>query len=1024
MINIANVSARQAESYYEKDDYYTENSSMPAKFGGELAAELGLPPNTFSLQQFKFALRGEFAIGKLKQTHSGARAGLDCTFSAPKSISLMALVGGDHRLISAHERAVEKVMAQVSKLAHTRVTIDGKTSIEKSGKIAFATFQHHTSRAGDPQLHSHNVVFNVTKGEDGELRSLTNDEILQAQHSLDAEYKVQLRRQVEALGYSICATKNGFEIEEVRQEAIDHFSQRKLAIDESLREDGTAREKASASKRQAAALKTRDAKIAYDRKLLLQNWQERLQKIDVVLPQHPNASSTRYVQKEPDRPDASRNLRSAVSHFAERASVISNRYSLIAKAMEFSQYQSSFAEIDHALSEMLGTGELKQGRNERRLVPKETLDREHKFIDRYLKSRDSVEPVATKPDASQAVEKQQERLYESRIESLREQSIELDDIDRNKIRESTKLSTGQREMVERVATSRDAIMVIEGDAGAGKSTALNAVREMANQSGFNVVGLAPSAQAVASLQESAGIDTITSQRAAIDEKFWETVDDHTLVVLDEAGLIDSKAIEHISQKVIDCGARLLLVGDTKQFAAVEAGRPMSQVKDIAENDQRLIRLDEMRRGRTSEMQSTHEAARDNPEEAIKELIGRDDTVAIVNEPKRHIAIGRAYALISPDDRKHTLILTGMNEDRIKINSAIREQLGLVGKGKTIQTFDRRDLTDSEKRQLGSYSIGDALRFESKIGEFEKGSMLKVSAIKSDRLVLTTVGDKNTRPRSNDRDFIELKPSTTPMRAVSVGRMTDIELSAGDHIRFTSGVTSGKTKVANGQRGEILDASEDSLSIRLQDGNSVQIAHQGKPLSVSYGYAQTGHSAQGATAKHVLLHLRKDDPTINRNSFYTNVTRSAESIQVFTNALSEKSISHLSKRIQQQVSVDSAIKEVTTNSVGQANSLAVQSTDTKETLLKKLKDVSMSKEPIELTGDFDKTLLAAEVAGTNKLGVRFADEKLDAFRENIEQSAGTGEESKEVSPSGASIQLPKAEVSVPLPVQIDQSFDPL
>ena len=85
---------------------------------------------------------------------------------------------------------------------------------------------------------------------------------------------------------------------------------------------------------------------------------------------------------------------------------------------------------------------------------------------------------------------------------------------------------------------------------------------------------------------------------------------------------------------------------------------------------------------------------------------------------------------------------------------------------------------------------------------------------------------------------------------------------------------------------------------------------------------------------------------------------------------------------------------------------------------------MSKEPIELTGDFDKTLLAAEVAGTNKLGVRFADEKLDAFRENIEQSAGTGEESKEVSPSGASIQLPKVEVSVPLLVQIDQSFDPL
>jgi conjugative relaxase-like TrwC/TraI family protein len=1032
MINIANISARQAESYYEKDDYYTENASMPAKFSGDLAAELGLMPNTFSLQHFKNALRGEFAIGKLKQTHSGARAGLDCTFSAPKSISIMALVGGDHRLITAHELAVEKAMTQVSKLAQIRVTEDGKTSIQKAEKIAYATFQHHTSRAGDPQLHSHNVIFNVTKGADGELRSLTNDEILQAQHALDAEYKVHLRREVEVIGYSVRDTKNGFELADVRQEAIDHFSQRKRDIDEALREDGVDRDKASAAKRQAAALKTRDAKVAYDRKLLQQHWQARLQEIDASLPTRPITTPELRVHKQTENSTSKSmsNLRSAVSHFAERSSVISNRYSLIAKAMEFSQYQSDFAEIDSAVSEMLGAGELKQGRNARRVVPKQTLERERKFIDRYLESRDTVESVSTKTGANNAISSQEDSLYESRIKSLNDQGIKLDNEDINKIRESTKLTAGQREMVERIADSRDSIMIVEGDAGAGKSTALNAVREMANKNGFNVVGLAPSAQAVESLQNSAGIETITSQRAGVDAKFWESIDERTLVVLDEAGLVDTKAMEHISEKVIERGARLLLVGDTKQFAAVEAGRPMSQIKDIAENDKRLIRLDEMRRGRTSEMQTEHETARDNPAESIKKLVARDDTVSIVNENKRHAAIGRAYSLISPDDRKATLILTGINEDRMKINAAVREQLGLAGKGTTIQTFDRRDLTDSEKRQLGSYNVGDTLRFESKVGEFEKGSVLTVADIKSDRLMLTTVGVKNTNARGNSHQLVELKPSTTPMKSVSVGRMTDIELSLGDQIRFTASTMVGKTKIANGQRGEIRDISQDSMSVRMASGNDVEIPHrQNRPLSLSHGYAQTGHSAQGATAKHVLLHVRADDPTVNRNSFYTTVTRAAETIQVFTNALSEKSISQLSNRVKQNLSADSAIAEVKNDHVTKPNSftLNVNARDTKETLLKKLHDISEGKRntEVEVTGDFDKTLLAAEIAGSNKLNIRFTDNRLDSFRQNIESAtqSGTASVSVDKTPSQNSQSSQAAVITMPT-LLIDQAFDPV
>ena len=182
MMSIGAISdAGVAVSYYEKDDYYTSGGADPDAQGqwfGQGAERLGLA-GAVDRDEFRSLLEGRMPDGQQLGTIREAggpvehRPGYDLTFSAPKSVTLIAEMGGDKAVIEAHQSAVRTALGWVEQnVAATRVKSAGEIHRETTGNLLIATFQHDTNRNHDPQLHTHSVVVNATQREDGKWRSL------------------------------------------------------------------------------------------------------------------------------------------------------------------------------------------------------------------------------------------------------------------------------------------------------------------------------------------------------------------------------------------------------------------------------------------------------------------------------------------------------------------------------------------------------------------------------------------------------------------------------------------------------------------------------------------------------------------------------------------------------------------------------------------------------------------------------------------------------------------------------------
>ena len=270
-------SSAQASSYYEADDYYADGGLSPSEWQGEGAKELGLE-GEIEREAFRDMLDGKLPDGQqLGTTRDGKlehRPGWDVTMSAPKSVSIMAEVAGDRRLVGAHDRAVKVALAFAERhAAATRIRQDGTVERHQTGNLAIASFRHDTSRAQDPQLHTHNVILNMTRDADGNWRSLEPRALYQLQKAIGAIYRQELAIGVRALGYEIEPGKDSlFEIKGVSPDVIRAFSERAAQVEARLAERGQTRETASAEEKQIAALDTREAKKHIDRADLVREW--------------------------------------------------------------------------------------------------------------------------------------------------------------------------------------------------------------------------------------------------------------------------------------------------------------------------------------------------------------------------------------------------------------------------------------------------------------------------------------------------------------------------------------------------------------------------------------------------------------------------------------------------------------------------------------------------------------------------------------------------------------------------------
>ncbi len=239
MLSLSRVSQYHGQNYFSKDNYYAREKAVENSEWQGLGAELLGLTGMVDSKVFQGLLEGRSPIEglRLNSLHdndgSKRRAGIDLTFSAPKSVSLAALVAGDKHLEIAHQQAVVAALNVVEqRYAITRVGAKHDRQNESSGNIIAAKFQHDTSRAKDPQLHTHCVILNAVRRKDGEWRSLHNDEMFANSKLIGLVYQNDLASRVKKLGYDVERKANGtFEIKGYSEEQLRAFSKRREKIE-------------------------------------------------------------------------------------------------------------------------------------------------------------------------------------------------------------------------------------------------------------------------------------------------------------------------------------------------------------------------------------------------------------------------------------------------------------------------------------------------------------------------------------------------------------------------------------------------------------------------------------------------------------------------------------------------------------------------------------------------------------------------------------------------------------------------
>ncbi|EJD6492571.1 conjugative transfer relaxase/helicase TraI [Citrobacter koseri] len=285
MLSISSIKGDSA--YYSHEDNYYASGSLASRWLGDGAEKLGLKGEVANADMDAIR-QGKLPDGTdLSRMVNGVnkhRSGYDLTFSAPKSVSMMILIGGDTRLLDAWNRSVENGMKEVEKLISARMTDNGKTDTVLTGNMVAALYNHDTSRALDPQIHTHALVFNTTFAED-KWRALASDTRMKTGFGENL-YALQVaignlvlqpfRQEAEKLGYeTVAAGKNG--LWELKDVPVAPFSTRSQAISEAAGPD------ASKKSRDVAALDTRQAKAWADPDLLKAEWRRRLtdEKFDI-----------------------------------------------------------------------------------------------------------------------------------------------------------------------------------------------------------------------------------------------------------------------------------------------------------------------------------------------------------------------------------------------------------------------------------------------------------------------------------------------------------------------------------------------------------------------------------------------------------------------------------------------------------------------------------------------------------------------------------------------------------------------
>lgn len=928
------TSSAGASSYYELDDYYTKEEyqnqlEKTTSFQGKLKEELNLP-NFVDKDKFKDLLDGKVQtinglqqLGNFNKDGTKERsAGTDLTFSAPKSMSILAEVLGKEELTKIHDNAVSKALQYVEQNLIT--TQMGKrdsagnfsVTLEQTQKALFATFKHNTSRNLDPQLHTHAIAINITK-RDGETkyRSTEFKKIFENKMLLGAIYRAELANELIKQGYEIHQTNidGRFEIKNFPQELMDKFSTRRQEIEKVLSEIG--RSDAMASAR--ATLNTRNKKVKTEKEVLQTEWQNTIQGYDLSKIQNTKDNINRIELKETIIKDL---INHSISILTEKESAFTKESLLRQTLVNNIEKGITITELEKEIQNMLKEREViqvwqqdKKNNNQPTLyTTKQELYKEIEIINHL--------------DNKKTTPTQNYNTYQTK-EHLQSQ-INQDKQLQNKY---NLLTTGQKQALNHILTSKEQIIGIQGTAGTGKTYMLNLTKELLQHKQKEFIALAPSSSATKLLKDDANIQNHNTLQHFLtryqryqytdniknEQDFIQTQNyfKNKIIILDEASLVSNNQMLSLLNITKTLNTKLILQGDTKQLSSVEAGKPFHQLQKAGMN---TVTMTDILRQTNPDLKQAIELTisekADNIKQAFQKIQNNifeveQSSTSKENQPNTPPPINistytnetptkeyshnlqeqtetnnqntkqqiinktlETYFNLPKQERTKTLILTPANETRNEINQKIREELTKRGdldktNTTTITTLKPKPITEKEKLFPNSYEKNDIVIFNKpyKSLSIEKEEQLKV--IGRDRESITL-----QKQKANNNQTITLPLHTINPKTLEIYTQEKKELLKNEQIRFTK---NDKThNLINSHTAKVIDINNQTNILKLKlDNNKTITLPQTDLKHFDYAYSSTAYSAQGKTANNVIAVLESYRKNLtNRQTFYVEISR--------------------------------------------------------------------------------------------------------------------------------------------------------
>ncbi|MBL9219070.1 MAG: relaxase domain-containing protein [Opitutaceae bacterium] len=741
--------------------------------------------------------------------------------SPPKDVSIACLVGGDERIRAWWNEAIRDTLREIEAVTATRVRRAGADEDRPTGNMVAAIVTHEASRKLDPQLHTHVCIMNATFDvAENRWKSVQPAGYYRHQAFFREVCYAKLAARLCAAGYELESVRGqGFILKGVPLELRERFSRRRAEIKRAAVMQGVTSQDAL----QTIAGESRDAKVNATAAGLRASWLKAAGDELVALHDVIDRADGKSRPKPTGTPETI--LADAEAHLFERRSVVDQR-ELLAQGLAGGRGDVSLTELRRELDRRVDSGALL--RSGELVTSREALQAEEEFVSWANRTRQECPLLGTVSGAQGQFNRDQEAA------------------------------------IAAVLGSPSRVIVLQGDAGTGKTTCLRAIVAGIERQGGQTFGCAPSAGAADVLRRELTPMADTLQQLLVNARLQTALRGRVLVV-DEAGLVSVRQMRDLCRLAAANDNRLLLVGDTKQHTSVEAGDALRCLQRYARVP--VARLTEIRRQQDpAYREAVRLLARGNVLGAFKRLT---ELGAV-----RELADSRALFRTAADDYLRTLkagksclAISPVWADIQAFNAEVRAQMRRAGllrsAERAVPTVVSWQWTRAQRRRLSNYQPGDVLTFHRDLAGFVRNEHAAVVRKEGGRLILRGMSGR--------------EGSFDPRRAggFDVGRSEEIPVSAGDRLLLRANVKSAALK--NGDIVEVAGFATDG-ALRLAGGATLPAGYR----HFTHGYSTTSHSAQGKTVDRGLLLLTEAGlGTANLKQCYVSNSRFRETQTIYT-----------------------------------------------------------------------------------------------------------------------------------------------